>query len=167
MDNGKIIILEGADGTGKTILANALQEETKGTIMHSNYREEVNMEQYNMTMINNAISLSNFGDTVIIDRWAPSEEVYGNVFRDGPTYSVDKLIDAIKNMTSPEIIWIYCKNDNTVENHLKNKKDRDELYSDMTDIVEEYDKFIKNSNLNWIVYDFTKVKLDKFIGDIL
>ena len=158
----KIIVLEGADGTGKSTLANILTTRTKGHIFHCSWDKDWNIEDYHESIMEAAIELSNW-QTVVIDRWALSELVYGNVFRNGPSYDVRELMDQYRD----KITWVYCHNDNTVLNHIKNAKNREEMFDSMKDIVKEFDKFINKSNLPWIKYNFNKSNINKVVEDIL
>jgi thymidylate kinase len=159
----KIFIIEGADGTGKTTLANEIYKVTKGHILHSTYNKEFNIEKYHEQIIDSAISLAKY-QPVIIDRWAVSELVYGNVFRDGPSYDINKLIQAASHL---QIVWIYCENEDSIENHKRNQKTREEMFNDMTGVVHEYDRYISTSDLGWIRYNFNWVDTKEFVKEII
>lgn len=104
MENFKYIVLEGADGTGKTTLAKALKDELSGIFMYEpygqtvvtnklrelalqkEYKEEVNAEAREYLMLaNRAISteyvknLLNNNEVVVQDRSAISGMVYASV----------------------------------------------------------------------------------------
>lgn len=157
----KVYILEGPDGTGKTTLANALQEATKGHIMHLTFNKHWDMKAYYLAAYKAADNLSEYQD-VIIDRWIPSEVVYGNVFRNGPSFDVSMFDDTFEDRG----VFIYCWNENAVENHLKNKENRVEMFDDMTHIVSEFDKYIEASKLNWKKYNYNQIKLKQFVKEI-
>lgn len=156
---GKIYILEGPDGTGKSTLAEELQRETKGHLMHLTFNKYWDMQAYYMAAYNAAIELSNYQD-VIIDRWIPSEIVYGSVFRKGPSFKTSNIpeFDNAK--------YIYCWNEKAVENHLKNKEVRKEMFDDMTDVVNTFEGYIAASNLPWVKYNFNHVELSSFVKEI-
>lgn len=162
-----IYILEGVDGTGKTTLAEALAAKTKGHILHSSYDKEWNMEQYHTDIIESAIILAQY-QPVIIDRWAPSEFVYGQVFRGGSSYDTGKLIEDFFESIQ---YWIYCRSDNAVENHLKNKEQRIEMYEDMAKTIDSFDDYVQYTSHNWVhipwkEYDFSKVNIKEFVESI-
>jgi thymidylate kinase len=156
-----IIVIDGPDGVGKSTLANAIKENTKGSLIHCTYNKNFDMEYYHASVIEAADLLSKF-TPVVVDRWAPSEAVYGKVFRGGESYNTKKLINEWKNL----IIWIYCRNDNAVKNHQVNLLKRDEMFKDMEKIVKEFDKYINKSNLPWITYDYNKVNFNEFVNKI-
>lgn len=163
-----IYILEGPDGVGKTTLARAIQDKTKGHLLHASFDKEWDIEMYHLQLIDVARELNEYQD-VVIDRWAPSEYVYGNVFRDGPSYDASKMIE---NRTQDgDVKWIYCRNDNAVQNHLKNREERKEMFNDMSKIVEEFDKYVEYTSNNWIhipwiTYDYDKVDMDQFVEEL-
>lgn len=160
-----IYILEGPDGVGKTTLARAIQDKTKGHILHCTWKEEFNMEDYFTDILDAAIELEPYQD-VVIDRWAPSEWVYGHVFRGGPAFDV---FDFIKEKVLDENIpvkWIMCRNNNAVLNHKKNMKEREEMFEDMTDVVANFMLFENDTpELNWVEYNFDKVKMEDWVDE--
>lgn len=159
-----IYILEGPDGVGKSTLAQEIYKETKGHILHCTWKSTFNMLDYFVAVMKAASELSEYQD-VIIDRWAPSEQVYGDVFRGGPSFNVGLLL-AIHSKRD-DIKWIYCRNDNAVENHMKNREEREEMFEDMTEIVKRFDEFVKESKLPWIEYDYDKVDMHKFVEELV
>lgn len=159
----KIYILEGPDGSGKSTLANAIAKATDGYVIHATYNKNWDMEVYHTILMKTARYLRYMGISVILDRWAPSEHVYGNVFRDGESYDTQKLIDKYNfNLT-----WVYCTNDHIAENHLENKKKRDEMFDNMSDISKEFDKYVTNYQyLDWHVYNYYEKTAEEFLKEI-
>lgn len=157
-----MIILEGPDGTGKTTLANALAKKLNGFVIHAGFDRKWDIRQFHSAVITSAYFIENSGCPVIIDRWAVSEAVYGRVFRGGEAYDTAALMrDAC---LSYEPILVYCRNDNAIENHLKNKAEREEMFDDMTDVVKTYDELLKSGKYGrWMVYDYTKRDINKFV----
>lgn len=156
-----IYVIEGADGTGKSTLAEKIAQKLNGQVIHCIYRSDIDMYQYHSMVMHFAISL---GIPVILDRWAPSENVYGSVFRNGESYDVDGLIQFFLDRAPGRIKWVYCTNKNVVENHKRNMQQRHELYDDMTLIDDAYDRFVRrHSQLDWFIYDFDNTDTDVFI----
>lgn len=164
--NQPIFILEGADGTGKTTLANTIAEKKKASILHCFYDKSWNIKDHHTDMWNSAVMISKWCP-VVLDRWSVSEYVYGNAFREKPGYDI---MDFIWEKTEGHNVhWIYCENDKTIENHKKNIKIRNEMFDDMTDVVYWYDVFIKDKSFSiipWNIYNFNKVDMYKFVKDL-
>lgn len=157
-----IYVIEGPDGTGKSTLAAAIAKKVNGQVLHLTYKQTPDSERYHIIFMQAAEDLDDIGIPVILDRWVPSERVYGNVFRNGERFNTDKVIKAYGN----KVVWIYCRNDNAVENHLKNKSLRNEMFDDMTEIAKEFDQYIAESPLDWIIYDFDKVNINEFVKEL-
>jgi thymidylate kinase len=157
----KIYIIEGADGTGKTTLANEMATELNASIIHCTYDKNWNIFEYHKNMYAAAKMILPYTN-VILDRFSLSELVYGNVFRDGEQYDVLSYMKQL-DMDS-KIKWIYCKNENAIENHIRNKKERQEMYPDMAKVVELYDSYIANDyDRKWNIYDFDEISRKEFI----
>lgn len=165
----KLYIVEGADGTGKSTLCKELMEATKGHLLHGSWNKEWNIPSYHADMYNAALMLLEYQD-VILDRWSVSEEVYANAFRGGSAYSADDWMQKIigkKHMFDPKFtVFIYCENENVVENHQENVKIRKELFDDMSPVVRAYNEYLENTKINWIRYDFNKVDMHEFVKEI-
>lgn len=163
----KLIIIEGADGTGKSTLARELQESTKGHLIHGSWNKNWDIPEYHQEMYAAALTLLEF-QPVIIDRWAVSEEVYANAYRGGAKYSADEWM---KQHMSPErfdeAIFIYCENENAIANHEANKQVREELFDDVEPVVQAYEKYMANTAIRWHRYDFNKVDMKEFVREIL
>lgn len=160
-----IYIIEGPDGVGKTTLARAIQDKTKGHILHCGFEDDWDVEDYHEDIMDVAKELDRYQD-VIIDRWAPSEWVYGHVFRGGPAYDVFDFIKEHAMNTGYDITWVMCKNPNTIANHLMNSKEREERFDDMTDVMANFSLFESDTpELNWVDYDYTKLKLEDWIDE--
>lgn len=157
----KIYILEGSDGVGKSVLANEIAKQRKASVVHSYFDLSWDIKQHHLDMLRAARIISKW-KPVVLDRWAHSELIYGEIFRGKPGYNILKLVDDLKEELR-NAIWIYCRNDRAVENHLKLAKERHEMFDDMTQIVERFDKFIKSDYHDWIEYDYDKVNMQDFV----
>lgn len=158
----KIIYLFGPDGAGKTVLANAFSEATKGHVLHSTYSSTWNQEEYHADVIKAATILSQY-QTVVLDRWAIDGEIYAKVFRDKETYNVDNLVNDYKD----NIVFIYCRPVDIVERFKLLKNRRKEMFDDMADVVKEFDKYVDNSTLKIYKYDFSSSNMYDFVMEIL
>lgn len=158
-----IIILEGADGTGKSTLAAEIAKQKGAHIIHSSFNKGWNIRRYHTKLIQHAKELEDLGIVVVMDRWAPSEQVYGDIFRDGPSYSVEDLIKQFNN----NIKWIYCRNDKVIENHLRNLEKRHEMFDSMALIAARFEKYVQDTpELKWIVYDYDKNNMKEFVEEL-
>jgi thymidylate kinase len=163
----KLIVLEGADGTGKSTLAKEIAEQSKGHVLHGSWHKDWQIDEYHDDMYQAAEILLQH-QTVVMDRWAPSEEVYSEAFRGGAEYSSDEYMRLLMgDKALSNTVFIYCENDNAVENHIENMKVREELFDDMSPVVREYEKYLGKTAINWIRYDFNKVNTKEFVEGIL
>lgn len=167
----KLFIVEGADGTGKSTLCNALLDATKGHLLHASYSDKWKIIDYHTMMYTTAFDLLSY-QSVIFDRWAVSEQVYSNAFRHGSQYSADNFM--MRLIGGPQygigitnVVFIYCSNDDVLENHKENVKSREEMFEDMSPVVKEYEKYLNETNINWLRYDFNKVDMNKFVEEIV
>jgi thymidylate kinase len=159
-----IYLIEGADGTGKSTLARAIAEKTKASVLHCSFKPEWDLQEYHHGMIQVAKALDDLGNEVILDRWSPSGYVYGTVFQGGSPYNIVKFMDNYKD----DIVWIYCENENVVENHNKNKLTRKEMFDDMSKVPEAYERLLATTKgYNWKRFDFNKTTLEKFLKEEL
>lgn len=82
-----VIVLEGADCAGKSTLGEYLRglwttDKVKATLIHATYRFPNQMFDYHTALLEKVLKLREHGP-VILDRWWPSELIYGDVFRGG------------------------------------------------------------------------------------
>lgn len=156
-----IFILEGPDGVGKTTLAREIDRQRSVSIIHATYKPGWDIKQHHKDLFTAAQLVHRWTD-VVIDRWAPSDLVYGTVFRGEPYYDVEKFLEKNKEILK-DVTWIYCRNDNAAENHLKLKETRTEMYDDISKVAEAYDKYVLTSPLPWLVYDYDKFEIKEFV----
>ena len=157
-----IYVIEGPDGTGKTTLSKAIAEKVGGEILHPGFNKKWNIEKYHKAFFKLATEFDEMGIPTILDRWAPSEHVYASVFRGGESYDTDALIKKL----GADVVWIYCRNDNAVANHFKNQTIRKEMFDDMTEVVKAFDQYVSESPLDWRMYDYDKVDMNKFVEEL-
>lgn len=156
-----VYVIEGVDGTGKSTLADRIAAETSGVVLHISFKPEWNIHLYHLRTMEYAQALSAIGIDCILDRWALSEYVYGTVFRAGPSYDIEHAMHAY------HVKWIYCRNDDAVENHIKNREERYEMFDDVADAFSLYEAYIQASDLDWSVFDFNEVITDDFVEELL
>jgi thymidylate kinase len=162
-----IYVLEGADGTGKSTLANEIAAQKKTSVIHSYFDPSWDIRHHHMDMLDAALKVSKWRP-VVLDRWAHSELVYGTVFRGNPGYDVQQAIKKLNNRD--DIVWIICENDNTIQNHLRNRELRNEMFDDMSDVVLMFRSIVRAEEFDgtrkWIHYDFDKVDMTEFVKEL-
>lgn len=161
-----LIVLEGADGTGKSTLANEIVKQTDGIALHCTYNSKWNMYQYHEEMYNHALALEKICGTVVMDRFNLSELVYGTIYRVGPSYDV---LSAMKGMKAT---WVFCTNENVGVNHERNKKNRYEMFTDkMEEVNALFSKIVLNQIrdeiIDWKIYDYHKNDTYEFVKELL
>ena len=153
--NGQVIVLEGADFSGKSTLANQLMAKYRNHVyIHCAVTDDI--KKLHETAFLNAMELANHGQfTVIIDRLHYSELVYGTIFRNGPCYDVKKFDEWISDPNlHPNVRKILCLPPKVVV--LNGFKKRSADGGEMFDTVEKvYDMYAQNP-LGWNIYDWTK-----------
>lgn len=162
MEKARIYVIDGADGVGKTTLAKSIQRETGAAVIHCSYKKGLDVERLHRGVLESAKLLGRLGVSTVIDRFAPSEEVYGKVFRGGASYNTEALMEELPFNTE----LIYCRNENATENHRKNMRTREEMFDDMTKIQEEFDLYVQRSPRIWAIYDFDKNNIDNFTKEV-
>lgn len=109
-----ILIIEGADGSGKSVLARHLVEMYNGRYMHSRVWRDC--ARWHRGIVRRALRISSAGGLAICDRMWPSELIYGPIFR-GHAYADDvatELDDAIRAVPHAYVLCVPLD----VERHL-------------------------------------------------
>ncbi len=83
-----IIIIEGPDGSGKTMLAEKLAKQNKCSVVH---RQQPKTEEDKRVMMEEYVKLIKSNKTVILDRSWYSELAYGPVMRDESVISYPEM----------------------------------------------------------------------------
>ena len=162
-----MIILEGADGTGKTTLANHLASLNRSQMFHCSYHEDWNIEAYHRLVLHTAGKLEEQAKVpVIIDRWALSELVYGRQHRESASYDVKALVKEAIDAYNPK--FVICTNKNVQRNFNKLEKERYEMYHNASAIQQEYLAMIATGNYGtYHNYDYDETNRDEFCRFIL
>lgn len=187
-----IILLEGADCTGKTTLANAISEKYKDKCLyiHNTWYKGMDVRDEHWKSLNKAFEAYDDGLLVIIDRHWISEQIYSTIYRNGPEYNedIDEMLyglrkrNALTIICSPPVIY-------TINKHRELKNIRDEMYNDISDVVCYYhdlwygSMFTKGSGIvdnliklggvnymsNYMLYDVTQdgKNIKKYIKKII
>src|SRR5574338_882661 len=139
-----IIILEGADCSGKTTLAKKIADLCCGHYMHLTYRWPNKMFEYHLAAVHRAITLSK-KMPVIIDRLRASEMIYAEVYRGGsPGPYLGRCLDRI--LLRYGAFYVGCIRQKDLHlNHFEDlRHKRNEMYDNITNVIDEY--------INWSKY---------------
>lgn len=131
-----IVVLEGADGTGKTTLARRLVEDHGAFYIHK--RLHADMWRHHTAALRLAVRYS-ATRLVVIDRLWISECIYGRTFRQASAYPftarcVDRTLwrfGALTVICSPPLDW-------TITNFKQLKKTRKEMFTSMEEVAQRY-----------------------------
>lgn len=159
-----MIIIEGADCTGKTTLAKRICEVIGGQYFHCSYNPNWQMETYHRLIAHTAGKLETLARVPsVIDRFAMSEAAYGAAYRNGPSYDTEALLDEINK--AYDVTYIYCRTDTAAEDHLKMKSQRKEMFDDITPVISAFDELAHSGKYGVnILFDYKKHDTDMFIN---
>jgi len=144
---GRIVLIEGTDGVGKTTLAQELaaQAGSRTAVFHAGPPQ--NKAYLNEYILPLAIAAD--GWTCICDRWHLGEPVWAEVFNRKPILTVEQLHIVEKRLQAfdVEIIPIYLtRNAGDIAEELNA---RDEDPTPAIRALEQYEKAMKYSMLFW------------------
>lgn len=135
-----IIIIEGADGSGKTTLANQLSKQTKYPIIHmSNPKTELEK----VTMMGLYVQQLRTGKNFIFDRCWYSEMAYGPVFRDKSYITYPQMYELERMLCKAGAMIIYCTGPKAAlwmrcqrrgENFVTSSVDFDKVYTNFEEL---------------------------------
>lgn len=156
-----LVIVEGADGSGKTTLVNKIEEYGYAKKIHFLHKDIPN--QYTLWLLFMEECASD-DKLYVLDRCFLSDWVYRVVMEDGEPYMSLHNIASLLNINN--VVYIYCKNERAFEF----AKRRGEYYITSEDVhkkvCETYEfvfktisKFCKNSKV--ISFDFSKGDFEK------
>lgn len=136
----KIIVLEGADSSGKTTLAKAIMERP-GRHHYLHGLPYVGwVEDAHRGMLNAALRHAADGDTVVIDRHWVSEFIYGPLFRNRVAYD-DETARRFDRLIRAHGIYILCVPGNSQrheERFQEQHKAKLEMFATMTNVAEMF-----------------------------
>lgn len=154
-----IIVLEGADCSGKTTLGQFLSKRWDAAYIHATYRFPKAMFNYHTAILNKAIKLSE-KQPVIVDRWWPSELLYAEAFRNGsPWPMIGRMLDRVA--IKQNVIYVGCipSNANWQQSTFENRAAQGGEMFDKNDKVAELYRQWASSMANrhdFMLYDVVK-----------
>lgn len=195
MARGVLLILEGADCSGKTTLANAIVDfcgKDNCDYMHSTWFKGMDVLSHHRQNLTRAIHSLTKRDIVIIDRHWISECVYGSEYRDGCSYNPreHELHRKIEELGGQYILCIPDR-DVQLQRHRERKEQDGEMFSDISGVIDRYRNLWYGKNIelsdrdhavnimtrtggvsdrrNWHMYDWQKHAdhLPEFIRSVI
>ena len=115
--------MEGPDECGKTTLAKAMALENNGVYLHSTATPALfpALMDYHRSILENVKANLEMGRDVILDRFWPSEYVYGlNLFRPHSGYSPSEMMQAVEELHGK---YVYCFSRKGLERYRKGHVD--------------------------------------------
>lgn len=156
----KLIILEGADGVGKTTLGKWLANDLCGFYFHATATKTLvpAMRDYQRNLMDNIMVNAAEGRTMIMDRFWPSELVYGHILRPNNPYGFSYR-DLESECRRLNAIYILCFSNTAVVRHHQ-VKDPKHPYRDR-DFLRIYQGYLRlwdrhRRNRSWMRYDLEK-----------
>lgn len=147
-----IVLVEGPDRCGKSTLTKRLMDKHPNHVyIHNAVVDDICSLHSNALEAALTASKTHW---VFIDRMHLSENVYGTLFRDGPSYDTetfDKLLAEIPNMH--KILCIIDK-DTALKLHSENKAN--EMFDDISKV---YDKYLETDS-SWTRYSWQTDTID-------
>lgn len=157
MKKPKLIILEGPDGVGKSTLGKFLANALGGFYFHATATKALipAMRDYQENLMDNIEDNAAAGRIIVMDRFWPSELIYGAVFRPDNPHGFS-FMDIKQRCDKLHALYVVCFSESTLERHAV-KKDPKHPYEDQdfVEVVRRYQIFWKNNQLNpdFIRYD--------------
>ena len=142
----KLIILEGADGVGKSTLGKFLAQYFNGFYFHCTATSALipAMRDYQQNVMENVIDNISLGRTVILDRFWISEMIYGGVLRPNNPHGFSWQHFA-KQCRDLDPMYVIAICESAIQRH-KEHKDPAHPYEDST-----YDKIFREYQAHWDV----------------
>lgn len=157
--NRVLVIACGPDHAGKTKLCNHLIEKYRFNYYHCGVQADI--KQYHTDVYNLTINdIQKYNSNFIIDRMHLSEEVYGNIFRNGPAYDWksfnDKLVSECKEANIRyELILCLPPKDIVVKGHAERNAAGNEMFNTVDPVYDSYVKLYEENRNLMHKYDFT------------
>lgn len=153
----KLVILEGPDGVGKSTLGRWLAKRFDGFYFHATATKALipAMRDYQINMMENIEENARMGKCTIMDRFWPSELIYGSVFRpDNPHGFSYREIEV--RCDDLDALYVVCNSQTAIARHEAGHKDLKHPYDDTSfrKVCERYRAFYEDNQqeLDFIHY---------------
>lgn len=172
--NKFMLIIEGPDHSGKTKLCNHLTEKYRFNYYHCGVQPDI--KQYHDDVLALALNdVSKYNSNFIIDRMHLSEEVYGNIFRNGAAYNWKEFNKQIEDKCKElgiiyKLIVCLPPKEIVVKGHAARNADGNEMFDTVDSVYDAYSKIYEDAEVPMYKYDFTEdtdyTELDKFLENL-
>lgn len=152
-----MIIVEGMDNSGKTVLVNKLAEELRLVQVRNNIRHPqspADLNNYFLSILNLDRSLSK---GLILDRWPPiSEPIYGEVLR-GTNPMGQRIKANYHRCIRNEAMLIWCRPPNSTLLDFGSREQMFGVIEKADQLIEAYDREMEfiSEYLKLHIYDYT------------
>jgi thymidylate kinase len=136
------ILIEGPDGSGKTTLAKTLREVFHAEYVHYEYEPNNDIYIQQVEDVLSLIKASN--ENIIVDRFIPSEIIYGSILRDSVRMVYNKDNKWLEEMMSNFDSIIFClpfDKERYLQTFKKLSEQRYELVEDIKQISKVYNYY--------------------------
>lgn len=170
----KLIIVEGPDSSGKSTLAKFIALHMPAMYIHATGHKSLHvaMQAYHESLLcSSVVNLKN-GHNVVMDRFWPSEHVYGQVLRpctSAMNYKLATVVEAVD--AHPDVTYIFCMDPLIQARYKEEHVNTDHQYteSEFAAIVGEY-RVLREEFIHPKILDYSLVEhgsdLAKFMEEI-
>lgn len=151
--NNSILIIEGCDASGKSTLAQQIMEKYPNHMyIHNAVTDDIYALHRNTI---DAAVVASKHHTVIIDRLHLSEQIYGTIYRDGPSYDTCKFDNMLNSIPNVKKILCIVDKETCLAKHA-GRKDK-EMFDDVSKVWDMYNSV---NDETWIKYNWKKDTID-------
>ncbi|KKL08745.1 hypothetical protein LCGC14_2572770 [marine sediment metagenome] len=155
------VVVEGADGSGKTTLIRAIRDKFHWPVVH--------VVQPNNPDILQMIKLAECAP-VVFDRFHLSPVVYGAALREGPELTLYDLWALDGLLMNKGFVVVYCETD--LGTMLFNNSKEEQLWEavrkpePLKEIVDQYLAILEQTSTFWCVYDYKTISLGRSLATL-
>lgn len=150
-----IVICEGPDASGKSTLINQLMERhPNNCYIHNAVTQDIHSLHKNTI---DAALVASQEHWVFIDRLHLSEQIYGTIFRNGPSYDVSTFDRELDNILNLHRILCMVDKETSLAKHAE-RKDK-EMFDDISKVWDMYNS-IEQSPARWKRYNWKTDVID-------
>ena len=173
MNRGRIIVIEGADASGKTSLGDRIHR-VLGSAHRIHLRVHKRLPTWQYSAIRRAARFSCKGDHTILDRHFISEQIYAAVFRGGVTEEMDSFNrDQHKLLERAGAVYVLCTSKDTdasYNRYIEHAKKRSEWFGEdprMWFVIKRYEQLWYGAHRDDIISPTMKAKgFHSFIDEL-